>query len=96
MDFDPRRSLTRNEFCYAEHLSPAKYFDLKKRDLTPVELNIDGIFRITPEAREEWRARMAKLAKGKAAQLEAKRRQELAPIAALSPKHVSRTKRRRR
>jgi len=60
MDFDPRRSLTRNEFCYAEHLSLAKYFDLKKRNLTPVELNIDGIFRITPEAREEWRARMPK------------------------------------
>jgi hypothetical protein len=93
MDIDPKRSLSRNEFCYVEHICRAKFFDLKKRGLAPDETNIDGLIRITPKAREAWHARMAELAKSEAAQLEAERRRELASIAgraaAASPLHIS-------
>ena len=94
MDIDPRRSLSQQEFCWLENISKAKFYELKKRGLTPDEIDIDGVLRITPKARETWHARMAKLAKGKAAQLEAARRRELAVIAgraaARSPNHASR------
>jgi len=93
MDIDPRRSLSQKQFCWVENISLAKYFELKKRGLGPAITDIDGVQRITPEAREEWHKRMAELAKGEAARLEAERRRELAVIAgraaALSPKHVS-------
>jgi hypothetical protein len=93
MDIDPKRSLSRNEFCYIENISRAKFFDLKKRGLTPDETNIDGLIRITPQAREMWHERMAELAKSAAVQLEAERRRELAVIAgraaAASPLHIS-------
>jgi len=97
MDIDPRRSLSQKQFCWVENISLAKYFELKKRGLGPAITDIDGVQRITPEAREEWHKRMAELAKGEAARLEAERRRELAVIAgraaALSPKHVSRRRR---
>jgi hypothetical protein len=70
-----------------------KFYELKKRGLTPDEIDIDGVLRITPKARETWHARMATLAKGEAAQLEAARRRALAAIAgraaAQSPLHAS-------
>ena len=91
---DTNRSLTRTEFCYVENMSPTKYHGLKNKGLGPEEMNIDGMIRITPEAREEWHKRMAELAKGEAARLEAERRRELAVTAgraaAQSPNHVSR------
>ena len=92
-NYDPNRSLTRGEFCYVEHLSPTKYHGLKNKGLGPEELNVDGMIRITPEARAKWRERMAELARSEAAQLEAERRRELASIAgraaAASPLHIS-------
>jgi hypothetical protein len=95
-NYDPNRSLTRGEFCYVENMSPTKYHDLKNKGLGPEELNVDGMIRITPEARAKWRERMAELARSEAAQLEAERRRELAVIAgraaAQSPLHVSRQK----
>jgi hypothetical protein len=52
------------------------------------------IERITPEARQAWRERMAELAKSETAQLEAERRRaqaaEAGKLAAQSPNHVSR------
>ena len=93
MDIDLRRSLTQQEFCWVERISRAKYFDLKKLGLNPDEIDIDGVLRITPRARELWHERMAELAKSEAAQLEAQRRRELAVIAgraaAASPSHIS-------
>jgi len=94
MDIDQRRSLSQKQFCWVENISKAKFYELKKRGLAPDETNIDGLLRITPKAREEWHERMAKLAKGEAARIEAERRRELAVIAgkaaAASPLHVSR------
>jgi len=93
MDIDPRRSLSQKQFCWVENISLAKYFELKKRGLGPAITDIDGVQRITPEAREEWHERMAELAKSEAARLEAERRRELAVIAgraaAASPLHIS-------
>jgi len=94
MDIDLRRSLTQQEFCWVERISRAKYFDLKKLGLNPDEIDIDGLIRITPKAREAWHARMAELARGEAARLEAERRRALAVAAgraaAQSPNHASR------
>jgi hypothetical protein len=94
--YDPNRSLTRLEFCYVENMSPTKYHGLKSKGLGPEELNVDGMIRITPEARAKWRERMAELAKSEAAQLEAERRRahaaEAGRIAVQSPRHVSRRK----
>jgi hypothetical protein len=95
MDSTERRSLTRAEFCFAEHLSKSTYHELKKRGLGPDEFVVPGskIIRITPQARDAWHAKMAELAKGEAARIEAERRHELAVIAgkaaAASPLHVS-------
>jgi hypothetical protein len=90
-----RRSQTTTEFCQSEHISKATFYDLRKRGLAPEVLEVPGtkIKRITSQARETWRARMAELAKAEATQLEAERRRELAAIAgriaARSPKHIS-------
>lgn len=104
MDIDPKRSLSLNEFCYLENISKAFFFSLKKRGLGPDETDINGLKRITPEARAKWHERMAELAKSEAAQLEAERRHELAAVAgraaAASPLHISKrqkpSRRRRR
>jgi hypothetical protein len=92
MDINPNRSLTRKEFRFLENISTDKFYKLKKRGLTPDEINVDGLARITPEARAKWHERMAELAKSEAAQLEAQRRRELAVIAgraaAASPLHI--------
>lgn len=90
------QSQTRGEFCQTERISKSVFYELKKRGLAPDELEIPGttIKRITPAARAAWRERMAELAKGEAAQLEAERRRALTAvagrIAAASPAHVSR------
>src|SRR5437016_1380121 len=99
MEIDPKRSLSQDQFCWLENISRAKFYQLKKRGLAPTVTNIDGLLRISPEAREEWHERMAEVARGEAARLEAERRREIAALAgraaAQSPKHVSRQKRRR-
>ena len=96
MDIDPRRSLSRLQFCWVENISPAKYHKLQKKGLGPAVTDIDGVQRITPEARAEWHHLMAERAKSGAAQLEAARRRELAVIAgraaAASPNHVSKNR----
>jgi hypothetical protein len=71
---DTNRAHTRSEFCYVENMSPTKYHGLKNKGLGPEEMNVDGMIRITPEARAKWHERMAVLAKSEAAQLEAERR----------------------
>jgi hypothetical protein len=93
MDLDPNRSWTPQEWRYYEHVSKTKHYELKKHDLAPEELDVDGMRRITPEARKAWREKMAELARSEAAQLEAERRRvqaaEAGRIAAQSLLHVS-------
>jgi hypothetical protein len=48
-------SSTIAEFCATEKISRAKYYELKKKGLTPDETRIDGIIRISPESHERWR-----------------------------------------
>jgi hypothetical protein len=98
MDIDPsERSFTRTEFCLAERISKSKFYALKKKHLTPDELDIDGTRRITAQARRDWRALMLARPQTEAAQLEAHRRREAASlagrIAAASPLHVSKQNR---
>ena len=92
-DYDPNRSWTQREFRYFEHISKTKYAELKRHGLAPEETNIDGLLRITPEAREAWHQRLAALANTEDAKLETERRRELAVIAgkaaAASPLHIS-------
>jgi hypothetical protein len=96
MEIDPKRSLSQDQFCWLENISRAKFYQLKKRGLGPDVTDIDGLQRITPESREAWHERMAELAKGEAARLEAARRRELAVsagrAAAQSPRHISKQK----
>jgi hypothetical protein len=93
-----QRSQTFTEFCQSERISKATFYELLRRNLGPEVFEVAGtrIRRITSQAREAWRAKMAELAKAEAAQLEAERRRELATIAgriaAQSPRHVSRKK----
>jgi hypothetical protein len=93
MDIDPRRALSQREFCWIEHLSIATYFELKKAGLGPDETVIGRLIRISPEAREAWRQRMAAHSRSQAAQLEAERRRQSAVLAgkasAASALHVS-------
>jgi hypothetical protein len=95
---DDRRSQTIKQFCATENISLASFYELSKRGLTPEVLEVPGtkIRRITPEARDAWRARMTELSHSKAAKLERARRRQVAVIAgqksAASEKHVSKRK----
>jgi hypothetical protein len=90
------RSETFAEFARAEGFSLSTFYKLKKLGLGPGVFHVPGTCaeRITPEARQAWRERMAELAKGETAQLEAERRRaqaaEAGKLAAQSPNHVSR------
>ncbi len=88
-------SRTIREFCAIENISITAYYELKKRGLGPDELRVPEtkIVRITADAHNAWRQRMAELKQSRAAELEAERRRELASIAgraaAASPLHAS-------
>ena len=44
------------EFCAAHRISPATYYELKKKNLTPREMRIGKRRIISCEAAAEWRA----------------------------------------
>ena len=96
VDRGRNRSETFAEFARAEGFSLSTFYKLKKLGLGPDVLHVPGtrIERITPEARQAWRERMAELAKSETAQLQAERRRaqaaEAGKLAAQSPNHVSR------
>ena len=103
VDRGRNRSETFAEFARAEgfslstfYKSLSTFYKLKKLGLGPDVLHVPGtrIERITPEARQAWRERMAELAKSETAQVEAERRRaqaaEAGKLAAQSPNHVSR------
>ena len=50
-------SSTISEFCTAEKISRAKYYELKNKGLGPDETRVDGVIRITPESHVRWRRR---------------------------------------
>jgi hypothetical protein len=93
VDRGRNRSETFAEFARAEGFSLSTFYKLKKLGLGPDVLHVPGtrIDRITPEARQAWRERMAELAKSETAQLEAERRRaqaaEAGKLAAQSPNH---------
>jgi hypothetical protein len=83
-----------------ENISLSKYHELRKKGLGPAVTEIDGLQRITPEARDDWHALMAEHAQSEAARLEAKRRHEQAITAgkraAESALHISKRRKRHR
>jgi hypothetical protein len=50
-------SSTIMDFCAAEKISRAKYYELKKKGMGPDETRVDGIIRITPESHARWRTK---------------------------------------
>jgi hypothetical protein len=92
MDTD-QRAFSLSEFCRVENFSKSFFYALRKKNLAPAVSDINGLLRITPQAREEWHQRMLELAKSSAAQVEAERRRELATVAgkaaAASDRHIS-------
>jgi hypothetical protein len=82
------------EFCNVEKFSIAFFYELERRGLGPLMLDVPGTrFRRVVESHESWRARMAALAKTEHARLETARRRELASLAGkaavASPLHIS-------
>jgi len=82
------------EFCNVEKFSIAFFYELERRGLGPLMLDVPGTrFRRVVESHESWRARMGALAKTEDAKLETERRRAQAAIAgkvaAASPRHVS-------
>jgi hypothetical protein len=84
----PEPSLTRAQFCELEQISHSTYTRMRRAGHGPVEMRIPGVnlIRITPKARADWHARMAKLADSRAMRLEAERRSAMARHAAMSPR----------
>ena len=80
------------EFCNVEKFSIAFFYELERRGLGPLMLDVPGTrFRRVVELHESWRARMAALAKTEDAKLETERRRAQTAIAgkvaAASPRH---------
>jgi len=89
-------SLTIDDFCRAERISRSTFYKLKRLRLAPEETIVPGLAlrRITAQARRAWHAKLDALQASEAAELERRRRVELAKraalIAATSPLHRSR------
>jgi hypothetical protein len=100
MSAEPDRTLA--QFCAGKGFSKAFFYELRKRGLAPDVVTYPGsrVIRITSAAEQKFDRRMAALARTKAAEIEAERRRAIAvtaaKIAAASPLHVSRRKRRAR
>jgi hypothetical protein len=82
------------EFCNVEKFSIAFFYELERRGLGPLMLDVPGTrFRRVVESHESWRARMAALAKTEDAKLETESRRAQAAfagkVAAASPRNVS-------
>jgi hypothetical protein len=84
------RSLTLDQFCFAENISPSTYYKLRNKGLAPEEQRLlDNIVRITPDSRRAWQERMAKIRDEKAAAKRVKRSRHAASAAVVSEKHIS-------
>jgi hypothetical protein len=54
---DPEADQTIEEFCRAEHISRAKFYELKKEGRAPRVIEVSAqVKRITAQARRDWRA----------------------------------------
>jgi hypothetical protein len=97
---DLDHSYTRKELIDLERISMSAYLALLNRGLGPVEDHypFTKIYRITERSRREWKHRMRRLAQEEGAKLVDQRRRDQAreagKIAAQSPLHASKTKRR--
>ena len=65
-------------FCVSNAISESLYYALKRRDLGPREMEVEGVVRITPQAEADWRAAR------EAATAEAKRARKAADKNALA------------
>src|SRR4051812_5229349 len=70
------RALTIREFCILENMAAATYYKIRRLGYGPDEMRVPGpaLVRITQRARRDWHARMERLRKSQAAELEAARR----------------------
>ena len=56
------RSLSIDQFCFAENISPSAYYKMRNKGLAPEEqIILENIVRITPDLRRAWQVRMAKI-----------------------------------
>jgi hypothetical protein len=100
VDDNEERALSIAQFCYAENISKATFYKLKRQGLAPelTYVPVQGmtLIRISPAARRKWHAKLKALQFSRAGALEAARRSaqctEAGRIAAASPAHVSRRK----
>jgi hypothetical protein len=97
-----RSAFTVNEFCSRNHISRGLYFNMRKAGIGPAEMRIGHVVRVSAEAELEWqRARTTPSGAELALVEEAKasltaRGKRAGDRAAASPRHVSRTRPRRR
>jgi hypothetical protein len=97
MSNETKATETITEWCAKERMSKASFYSLLRAnpELAPKTITIPNtrIIRVI-ESHEDWRARVADLARSADAQLEAARRREIASIAGKaaikSPKHITR------
>jgi len=88
-------SMTRKEFCDAEHMSLSTYHKMRKMGLGPEEVTLPGMSftRITQDARRDWHTRIEEWRRSQASKLERERRSESArtagKIAIKSALHVT-------
>ena len=61
-------------FCLSNAISESLYYSLKRRDLGPREMEVEGVIRITPQAEADWRVEREK------ATAEAKRKRKAAEV----------------
>lgn len=97
---DDGPSVSIDGFCELEDFSLATYHKLKKLGLAPREMCIPGLsrtVRITAKARREWHEKMAQLQEDQAEVLkqESAHRRAIATVAARSPNHISKIRKRR-
>jgi hypothetical protein len=98
-----RSSYTINEICARNHISRGKYFAQRRAGLGPVEMHLGpSTVRITAEAERAWQRARENPAGAELTQIEQGKNELTArgraagSIAAESPRHVSKTGKRKR
>jgi hypothetical protein len=90
-------SYTIGEFCEAERISRPKYYELKNQGLGPREMRHERMVRISHQARLEFQRRLQQ-PREEQREIDAEMRERARAIstkAVASPRHISKTKKRR-